>query len=277
MKIYIPSRSRFQRSLTLNALAPPGEKAAWPREDIALVVPQRQVAQYAALAERHGVQVLPCPVNGIAATRKFIGEHTPHDHFLMLDDDLRFFYRPIFLVAERDEDEGLLNEKARLYKNPVEMTTAMLNRIDALLHRYAHVAISAREGNQNLPYPLEECNRPLRALAYRKGPFLQCEHGRVAIMEDFDVTLQLMKMGYKNAIITDFAQDQIATQMEGGCSDYRTHALHQKNVLKMVELHTPFVVPREKENKGGGEFGKRTEATIYWKKMYAHLLKEYGL
>lgn len=269
MNVYVPSRSRFTRSLTLEAI-----QGHWPGTHTFLVVPKGQAAQYKPLAAKHGVTLLPCAANGIARTRQFIGQHAD-DKFLMLDDDLRFFVRPQHLSISDDETEP--NTKAKLFKfdalvngrpllvNGMQM---MLQVVENKLERYAHVAISAREGNNHLAWPYTENNRPLRALAYRKKPFLACEHGRVEIMEDFDVTLQLMKKGHANCIITWFAQDQIQTQAAGGCSDYRTHALHEENVRRMVKLHAPFVIERLKENKGGGDFGTRTEATIYWKKAW---------
>jgi hypothetical protein len=246
LEVFVPSRSRWERSLTLEAL-----QGKWDR--VALVVPAAQVAKYRPLATRHGVRLLPCPAQGIAGTRQWIGRMAK-GHFIMLDDDLRFYTRA--------------KEGVALFQFGKHDMSAMLIYVHRLLDLYAHVAISAREGNNRLDYPWVTNSRPLRALAYRKGPFIECEHGRVAIMEDFDVTLQLLKMGYRNCILTAYAQDQPGTQAPGGCSDYRTHALHEANVRKMHKLHGDLVKLRQKENKTGGEFGTRLEATIYWEKAH---------
>ncbi len=251
--MFIPSRSRWERSITLEALAP----TKWPY--VALVVPAAQYAQYKPLAVRHGVRLIPCKHNGIAATRQFIGEGAK-DKFLCLDDDLRFYRR--------------LSTGVQLHKfNPTDMAT-MLMTVSRMLDLYAHVSVSARGGNNQLVYPSVECKRPLRALAYRRKPFLKCEHGRVQIMEDFDVTLQLIAMGYPNLVITEYAQDQPMTQAPGGCSDYRTHALHEKNVHLMHKLHGDICKVRDKENKTGGEFGSRVELTIYWDKARKQALED---
>jgi hypothetical protein len=266
MQVYVPSRSRFERSLTLNAL-----DIVRGQVEIYLVVPAAQLRDYRRLADQHHIELLGCRQDGIARTRQFIGQHAD-DKFLMLDDDLRFFHRPAVL------EDGADNTSAKLFKIDT-LESGMLRMLAAVrqaLDRYAHVAISAREGNNRLAWPYVLCNRPLRALAYRKDPFMGCEHGRVAIMEDFDVTLQLMKAGHANCIITKYAQDQVQTQMAGGCSDYRTHELHAKNVQKLAALHDPFVKLRWKENLGGGEFGRRQEATIYWKKAYDSALGEWS-
>jgi len=263
LQVYIPSRSRFDRSLTLEAL----KDVKWP--EVYLVVPAKQGTQYKGLAARMGVKLLPCAADGISLTRQFIGKHA-RDKFLMLDDDLRFFNRPRFIPSAQG---NVPNDKAQLFKNDTVQMRQMLLMVEKRLEQYVHVAISARQGNNQIPWPVEINNRPLRALAYRKKAFLGCKHGRTQIMEDFDITLQLIAKGHSNAILTCFAQDQQQTQLPGGCSDYRTHALHEANVKKLAGLHAPFVTVRSKSNKTGGEFGTRTEATIYWKKLHASVVK----
>jgi hypothetical protein len=249
MEVFIPSRSRTQRSLTLEAL-----RGEWCDRHTFLVVPAAQARAYAALGARHNVRVLACPVNGIARTRQWIGQWAT-DKFLMLDDDLRFAYRASETSSITVVQPGQLNR--------------CLHLVSHYLNHYVHVAIAARQAAHAQPLPAVVNSRPLRALAYRKQWFLKCVHGRVDIMEDFDVTLQLMRMGKPNLVITRYTQDQGQTQLPGGCSDYRTLELHERNVRKFAALHAPFVTLRDKQNKTGGEFGSRLEATIYWEKAYA--------
>lgn len=275
MQIFIPSRSRFGvKSLTIERIAGGWEGV----HEVFLVVPTSQRKSYLSMPNRGKIEVLGCPRDGIAKTRQWIGQQAD-DKFLMLDDDLRFFYRPeVRPIDDPLPGAGMPNENPpRLYRSQPEHIAATLALIERMLGPYVHAAIGAREGNNTLPYPFAECRRPLRALAYRKEAFLACEHGRVQIMEDFDITLQLLRKGHKNYVTTNFAQDQYATQLPGGCADYRDHALHEANVLKMVKMHAPYVVPRQKENIHGGDFGKRTEATIYWAKAYKDAMKELGL
>ncbi len=254
VEIFIPSRSRSSRSLTLEALTHGGLA-----NRAVLVVPYEQASSYLPLARRHGVkQILRCKHNGIAATRQLCGERA-ENKFIMLDDDLRF-YKRIDCTANAEQKGLRMLAKFEL--------GGMLVLVSRLLDMYAHVAISAREGNNRLPLPWVTNSRPLRALAYRKAPFEACKHGRVAVMEDFDVTLQLIGMGYQNCVISEYAQDQLQTQTQGGCSDYRTKELHEINVRKMAKLHPDIVKLRQKENKTGGDFGSRLEATIYWEKAY---------
>lgn len=250
LDIFVVSRSRFTQSNTLDSL---GDQAKLVR----LVVPFKQKEQYKALAAQHGCTVVGCPYDGISLTRQYCGKISQQSKFLMLDDDLTFFRR----VSATDYH----------LRYPVEVkdnVRTMLLDVATYLNHYAHVAISARQGNNRLDYPGVECSRPLRALAYQKEEFLKCIHGRVKIMEDFDITLQLLKRGHKNFVISKWSQDQIQTQMQGGCSDYRTKQLHEDNVKLFAEFNSPFVKLKQKKNKTGGEFGERLEAIIYWKKAY---------
>lgn len=266
LQIYVPSRSRFERSLTLEHLAP-----NWNPSQIYLVVPSEQRSDYKALAKQHGVRILPCPEKGIARTRHFIGEHAD-DKFVMFDDDLRFSFRPPF-NKETGADQSAKNTPGiRLYPARRKQITRMLQNIEFYLDRYAHVGVSPRAGNQSMDLPIRECSRPLRVLAYRRREFLMCEHGRVAIMEDFDITLQLLTRGYKNALITTHVNDQAATNLPGGCSDYRSVELHDRNVLKMHRLWPEFTKVVMKKNKSGGAIAnglaERRELNIQWQKAW---------
>lgn len=250
MDIFVVSRSRWQKSDTLDRLG--GESTR-----VKLVVPEFQVKEYDSLATRYGCRLVGCPYDGISLTRKFCGEICEGWCFLMLDDDLKFYRR----VTQTDW-------RLRYPEDLQDTVKSMLTHVESCLRKYIHVAISAREGNNNLPYEGVYCSRPLRALGYRKDQFLKVQHGRVRVMEDFDVTLQLLKQGYKNHVIAKWAQGQIVTQMAGGCSDYRTLKVHEDNVRKFADLHPGLVKLRQKKNRSGGEFGERLEATIYWQKAY---------
>lgn len=250
MDVFVVSRSRWERSDTLESL---GELA----RDVTLVVPEAQRNNYLPLSKRHGCKLRGCPYEGISKTRQYCGQVALGWRFLMLDDDLTFFRR----VSASDWHLKLPHEVG-------DTAESMLNLISDSLRKYVHVAVSAREGNNRLPYEGLENARPLRALAYRKREFLEVEHGRVKIMEDFDVSLQLIKKGYKNLVISQWTHSQRQTQMAGGCSDYRTKELHAAEVEKFASLHPGLVKLRQKVNKTGGDFGHRLEATIYWQKAY---------
>jgi len=263
MNVFIPSISRHSRA----------EIAAGPLCQldgfaVHYVVPPEQMNEYSLSIGDSGygafTGILGCEEKGIAATRRWIGEYCKSfgiEKFMMLDDDIRFLIRKSPEVWNLREATG-------------DETHGMLGVVDNLLDKYGHVGISAREGQAHMGLggvnDVSENTRTLRALAYRTEDFLSVEHGRVDVMEDFDVNLQLLRKGIPNANTIYFAQGQKMTNAPGGCSTYRDHAVHEASANKLAELHAPFVKTRQKVNKTDKSgFGTRTEVTIQWKKAFA--------
>lgn len=268
MGIYVPSMDRSQNI----GHGVPRFASPSLRSKLVYVVPEAQRDDYViaiADAERNypgmkGAQVIGCPEKGIAKTRHWIGHYANwkgQDKFLMLDDDAWFFKRAA-------------PDATNLVKCEGDDTDVMIQDVQTMLNTYAHVGISAREGNNRLPLAGDqtmtcvENTRTLRCLAYQTLLFLACQHGRVEVMEDFDVNLQLLEQGYKNANLCYWSQDQRQTNAPGGCSSYRSHEVQDRSARRLVELHPGIVALRQKQNKSGGEFGTRTEVTIYWKKAF---------
>lgn len=265
LPIYIPSCNRWAElpSGTIRDLP-----FDWP---ITYVVPTEQVPNYLNVLEPlrqkySNLKLFGTGVKGIAATRKRIGEKAAslnEPFFMMLDDDLRFYVRKSPEVwnlryVENYESADALDWCLQLLKE----------------ENVAAVGISSRQGNNRIEEPVTENMRLIRSLGFRTELFNKCVHGRVEVMEDFDVLLQLLRMGFKNKSLNYWAQGQKETQAAGGCSTYRTHELHENSARRLAELHPDFVRLRQKNNKTGGEFGKRLEVTISWKKAYDSSQKE---
>ena len=133
--IFVPSRSRFDRSLTLEHLSMDGLRAV-------LVVPYEQAKDYARLAKQHGATIAaPKGVSGISLVRQWCGKNTPTEKFVMIDDDLRFSVRI-------DPTGG----DTKLRKAEQGDMAAMIDMVARKLDIYAHVAVSARQANHGLPY-----------------------------------------------------------------------------------------------------------------------------
>lgn len=256
MRLYIPSCSRWgMEILTLRHT-----------REAELVVPPDQAAQYRRSLYNKGMEevpVLECPERGIAATRLWIGRLAAsrgEDKFCMMDDDLyEFFWRKNTEVTNL-----VYPQNKRAY------WTEMMEWISTSLDTHAHASVSAREGNHNAGLgdvvSLAELNtRTLRVLAYRTRDFLSVEHGRVEVMEDFDVNLQLLRRGLSNVCSFWYSQGQRGTGAKGGCSDYRTEEVQDAAARRLAELHPGFVRLRQKKNVSGG-LRERTEVTISWKK-----------
>jgi hypothetical protein len=117
----------------------------------------------------------------------------------------------------------------------------------------------------------------MRVLAFRVREYCECDVNRINGIEDFDTVLQLLRRGHKNAVLGYWAHDQSATNAPGGCSAWRTLAVHEANVRRLQELHPEFVSLVEKRNKTGGAFGTRTEAHIQWKRAWLSSQQTYGV
>lgn len=266
MKIYIPSKGRHSPDeISRGPLADFTQK--WRRNTV-YVVPRDEVDAYERTMESLGlseVEVIDTDVTvqGIAQTRHWIGNVArtmDEKMFCMVDDDVRFVRR------KSDDVTSLVPCKP-------DDVDEMWAHVHWFLHHYAHVGVSARQGNNNMGVGsreslFDENTRTLRVLCYQTEAFLSVEHGRVEVMEDFDVNLQLIRKGLKNANLGFWSQDQKMTNAPGGCSTYRSHEVHEASAKKLAQLHHPFVALRQKQNKTGGEFGTRTEVTIYWKKAH---------
>jgi len=267
MPVFIPSMDRagalFDKISTLSYVKR-------VKNPIFLVVPPDQVQRYQATCTNHGrtdVNVLACPEKGIAKTRHWIGKFCDegnYPRFAMFDDDLNFAVR-------RSPDGNNLRPQT------VEDTQEMLDWVESALSTYAHVGISPRDAAKTNSVetgdkPLILLNkRTLRTLCYRTKDFLSVKHGRVQVMEDFDVNLQLIRKGLWNCQTYWWTNDQRQTGSPGGCASYRSHQVQEESAHKLAEMHQPFVVIREKENKAqvvkeAKAFQKRTEVTIYWEK-----------
>lgn len=265
MKIYIPSRARFREKYLTSAYTP----MRWLstpalRARAVYVVRDDEHRNYAHALRERDVEVLACgdPPN-LSAKRQWIAEYARsrgEKTFAMSDDD-------VMLYVRKSPDEFNLR-----YPEPEEVERLLVQQIPRFLVDYAQVGVSAREGN-NRPgageFPmLHECTRSMRFFAFRTDDYLSITPNRLSEMADFDTTLQLLRKGLKNAVLFYWAQGQPGTQMPGGCAVYRTHATHEAVAHKLKEYHPDFVNLVQKQNKGGGQFGTRTEVMIQWLKAY---------
>jgi hypothetical protein len=258
LRIYIPTFGRSEDQKTFHEL-PPKLHA-----NTTLVVDSREKKLYAKyLEEGAGVLVCPPSVNTIGKVRQYVMErHAVEVHgpkIVMLDDDLGFCTR-------RTDDPG------KFLASTQKDIAALFATLEKTLGKYAHAGVCAREGGNRFAEsgPIVECTRLLRLLAYDVEVFRRekIRFDRIIIMEDFDVALQLLRKGYKNALLTGWCQGQGSSNAPGGCSTYRTMEKQREGALGLAKLHEPFVRVVEKTTKGAWNGQTRTDCTVYWKKAY---------
>lgn len=247
MNIFIVSRGRWDRCPTLESL--PSIKGR-----VTMVLHADEREKYIPLLKKHNCEAVAFNYSTISEKRRIIAERYAEKTFVMLDDDLTFYKRKskddYHLVPLEGHDDSF-----------------MFREIEKALESYAHVGISAREGQNRLPFPAVTNQRYMRVLGYQRDAYLSCDHS-AEYMEDFDIALQLLKRKLPSYIFTDYAQNQSGTQAKGGCSLHRTVEKHEAAARALQARHPDCVKLRQKKNKTGGEFGERLEVTVYWKKAF---------
>ena len=195
-------------------------KALYPYTQ--LVIPFKQVSAYGS----QEINLLPVPdhLYGINRTRQYVIEKYPAHKVIFLDDDIHFYARR-------------LDNPQRLEPATDIQIHKVLSMLDTSLQTYAHGGIAARQGHCFLPQQPVYNQRYIRILGYNTIILnkYRVRFDRLPLMEDFDVALQLLRMGYPSILHTNYAQDQSQTQAAGGCSDYRTQELHTAAAKKLQE------------------------------------------
>jgi hypothetical protein len=282
MLIAIPSMGRPAKQVTLKNLTSIGMKVKNP---VFVCVPENQRRRYETYM-RAGAELVTVPdsIRGISPTRKWIMEELskrdPKRHVLMLDDDMDFCYRPVSceptLKTITDSDQ----------------LQRMVDTLEGWLNEgLVHVGLSARQGN-NRPFndeagvhalhPYRDATRMMNAYAYDMGrlPGLGVELGRMEVMEDFDLTLQLLRKGFPNRVLFDYCWNQRGSGAEGGCSTYRTPEMQAGAAHKLKELHPDFVTVTKKESKESSQAWKgmkeRVDVMVKWREAFASSGKKLG-
>jgi len=204
------------------------------------------------------------PHMGIAPTREWILTELAAKHreryVLMMDDDMDFCYRPDMSSPSLETIKDL------------ERFEAMFQLLEQWLEEgFVHVGLAARQGSNNTFEAYKDATRMMNCYAYNVHALrvLNIELGRVPVMEDFDLTLQLLRKGYPNRVSYQYVWNQRGSGAEGGCSSYRTPALQAEAAQKLKDLHPGFVTVVTKSAGTVWEgMDVREDVTIQWQKAY---------
>ena len=248
MLIYIHTAGRPDKQITLKSF--PASLVKRTR----LVVQDAEKDHYLKLPN---VVVLPGDIDRLSPTRQWILENAESDKFVMMDDDLTFAHRGPYTGT-------------KLYKANTENVETMFTELEYLLENYIHVGISAREGNNRVQSNLKENTRMMRLLGYNKPEVLKtgARFDRIDTKQDFDMTLQLLRKGHKNAVLYSFTHNQPGSKNTGGCSVNREPEMMDRCSQELAALHPDFVKVVEKQTKTSWGGGIRTDVRIAWKKAY---------
>ena len=265
MLLYVHSAGRgFLPLPTLDTLL-----ATSKHDKVRLVLQAGEVRTYGQHIEKLAepadqVVVLPPKIKRLSPTRQWILENCPTNKFVLFDDDLVF--------AKRRTDDITKFEPCG-----TRDIVRMLDALESSLDMYVHVGLMAREGGNRVPVdrrgkpvPVIEATRMMRVLGYNKNN-IRCpaRFDRLPTKQDFDMTLQLLRGGYPNGVLTAFVHNQFGSNTAGGCSAYRDEAMMKRSAELLAKLHPGFVKVVEKETKSAWGGGVRTDVQISWKKALA--------
>jgi hypothetical protein len=146
----------------------------------------------------------------------------------------------------------------------------MFRALEDMFREYAHVGVSMREGANRDIYPTRECCRVARAIGYRHETFFKekVDFRHSTVMDDFEVTLQLLTKGYPNGVLNNWVQNQRGSGTVGGASAYRTLAVHAHAAQTLALRYPQFVKTVQKTTKTAWGGATRTDVTVQWKKAY---------
>lgn len=248
MKLFIPTYKRVKKQKTWEVLPDAIKEFTY------LVCPESEAKLHKAVNRQ--VLAVPDSVKGIAKTRQWILENADDDEILMLDDDQSF----------RCREAGSYKLRPMVDSDYQDM----LDAASETLKEYNAVGISAQAGNnRTFPKSVVAPGRMYNMYALNRNFFLDNDirFDAMTVMEDFHVTLSMLKMGYSNAILQDWCWGSPGSNADGGCSNYRTAEVQREGALKLASLHAPFVTVVEKESKSWGNgLETRTDVRVQWKK-----------
>jgi len=248
MDIWIPTRDRKVLA-TLNSFSP-----SLRARTIVAISPDNKYRDF----DCKKVVMAPSWVRGIAEKRQWILSVT-EGKFVMFDDDLTFAKRRI-------------TEPTKFIEATHKDIELMMEDIDFQLNTHAHVGVSTREGGNHEIEDRVANTRVMRVLAYRADILRQHDirFDRCKFMLDFDVTLQLLRLGYENTRINWIVHNQKSSNAPGGCSIYRTMEAQTEDAFRLKALHPEFVTTVVKTTKSAWNGQTRTDVRIGWKKALGH-------
>jgi hypothetical protein len=283
LMLYIPTRGRVEHATTLRGTMRNLPKK-W-RERAIIVCPKDEVHAHKNNWPFTFVVAQPDPKMSIAQKRKWIFEiasEEGHDKIMMLDDDLSFCPRHTTLPSFKGFREssghewGIAKESMpaidALYKcsdNEDPKLDTMFNRIEWMLDKYRHGGIGPRLMSQIQSGEFMLNKRAIYALAYHVPTVMKtCELGRIEHREDLDLTLQLLRAGYENAVYFWVTVEQYDMfNASGGASEERTMTASNLDAKKLAKLHPGYVKTGYRNYKVSIP---RIEVTVRWQLAAQH-------
>lgn len=255
MKIYILTHGRRHRQTTFDNLP-----RKW-QEHVTFVIQTSEAHKWEDSGQH--LHFLPPEVTNLHQTRQYLLEREYIDQWVEMDDDVVFSRRrtddPTKFRPMEDEDFD-------------HMFAEMENK---LAEGYPLVGISPREGANRNTEPFLYCTRQTRIHGVNREAINKFG-GRWDMLrspgpEDFCMLLQAFTSGEENCVLNNYCHNQGGSNTSGGCSTYRTMAVHNDACQHLAELFPQFVTVVQKHSDDpNDEWGNRQDVRVQWKKALKH-------
>lgn len=245
------------------------------RKHVSFVVPPEQYKEYRAALKPHWdvIAVDKKVPRFLPPQRQWLFDTAPFRYVWVMDDDLVFNVRTpntTKLVKATDEDVVQMFEQC----------TQCLIDTEKEASPVAQVGVSPRGGNNRVEETYAEFTRCSRCYCVDTRVFRKLAINIAPmpnfVMEDFQLSLSLLEVGYKNRVYYTWAQGDLGSNTEGGCSVYRTFEV-QKESAYWLSLNHPRVVETVQKTTAAswGGFKKdssgknaRVDVRISWSKAF---------
>lgn len=255
--ICVLTRDRPDRQTTLESLPEKLKKRTYLVVDKAEYLKHRkyknEVKEIIAMPKGYG------NFNGNFSDKKqWTSENIEERYYFIVDDDLKFDAR----------------KNGRLVRASSRDTYNAFNTMYGWLKGgLAHVALSAREGNNRVEEDWIDVARGMRVCGFDMDIVIGqgLEFNRTVLMADFDIALSLLELGYPNRILFKYSNGHRKINDVGGCSLYRTPELMAEAANSLRRFHPNHVKITEKKTTkpwAGFDSKTRTDVTVSWKKAY---------
>lgn len=244
MRIYIPTNRPPESQFTYNKIP------ADIRDKYLVTTVVATMAEQAVM-DKAGIRSVLSSAPGIGPQRQWILDNSPDRNVLMLDDDLtNWAIRPDLNVGKYIKADR---------RAIVDAFTEMVE----ISEHVAHGAIGHRQFANNKP-PTDYNGRMMRALYYDAAT-LSRHNVRITLpmMEDFELNLKLLTLGYQSCTYYGVVQDQYRSNAPGGCSSMRTLELQEYCARELQRMFPEFVKLRKVDGWG---IGPRWDVSVQWKK-----------
>lgn len=273
-QLIIPTHGRPNKQTTLERLPQSLREltlVVTSYEEEAKAIRKKYKGRYGAVVSLEKYGALESHGQRIHTKRQWLLENVKAEYIVQMDDDLYFFrrchpkYRELVSKSWKLNALGTKKGAKLLFTATEEYIEKYFARFRELMieKKYVHGGFGSRMGNNNEPEEVDfKGGRLMHFLCHHRATLLKLglRFDEVPYREDFNISLHLLRRGYKGLRIFSFAVSPNSYQAPGGCSTYRTQKASDKAAIQLALLHPGFVRLVDKDYKDN----PRLEVYVTW-------------